>query len=176
MRQSPGSARRGTVSQPSHSARQASTAGRIKHTSRWGISWGANQDVKTTKRTATARGHSNLKRGRQGHRHTKTIAGCIRIRLSWLEVSAIDRVLEERGEGHQVNPVTRLIKCPMNTTLGERGGRDTHKSVNWQNYRHEYLRNVAQEKYETPTWAPTATAKWQRLTRSSVRRYKWSHR
>ena len=81
-RQSPGSARKGTVSQPSHPSRQASTAGRSKHTSQGGISEGANPDVKTTKRTAIARGHSNRKRGRQGHRHTMSIAGCSRSRLS----------------------------------------------------------------------------------------------
>ena len=39
---------------------------------------------KTTKRTAIPRGHSNRKRGRQRHRHTMSIAGCIRIRLSRL--------------------------------------------------------------------------------------------
>ena len=30
---------------------------------------------------------------------------------------------------------------------------------NWQKYRHEYVRNVTQEKYETLTWAPTAHGK-----------------
>ena len=40
------------------------------------------QDVKTTKRTAIARGHSNRKQGRKGHRHTMSIAGCIRTRLA----------------------------------------------------------------------------------------------
>ena len=30
---------------------------------------------------------------------------------------------------------------------------------NRQNDRHEYVRNVAQQKYETPTWAPTAHGK-----------------
>ena len=39
---------------------------------------------KTTKRTAIARGHSNCERGRQGHHHTMSIAGCITIRLSRL--------------------------------------------------------------------------------------------
>ena len=33
---------------------------------------------KTTKRTAIARGHNNPKRGRQGQRHTVSIAGCYR--------------------------------------------------------------------------------------------------
>ena len=53
-RQSPGSARRGMVSQPSLSSLQTSTAGRSIQTSRGGISHRANQDVKTTKRTANA--------------------------------------------------------------------------------------------------------------------------
>ena len=68
----------GTVRHPSLMAPQASKAGRLKHTSRGGIRLGANQDGKNTKRTAIARGQSNRKRGRQGHRHTMSIAGCIR--------------------------------------------------------------------------------------------------
>ena len=50
---------------------------------------------KTTKRIAIARGHSNRKRGRQGHLHTKSIAGCISIKLSGLQGSTNDRILEE---------------------------------------------------------------------------------
>ena len=83
---------------------------------------------KTTKRTAMARGHSNRKRGRQGHRHTKSITGCIRIGLSGLQGSANYRILEERGGGQKVNPVTRLVKCPRNSTLWEIWGRDTQES------------------------------------------------
>ena len=74
---------------------------------------------KTTKRTTIARGHSNRKRRRQGYRHTKSTAGCIRIRLSGLQGSANDRILEERGGGQKVNPVTRRVKCPRNSPYGK---------------------------------------------------------
>ena len=68
----------GTGRQPSLKAQHSSKAGRLQHTSRWGRRYGVNQDGKTTKCTAMARGHSNPKRGRQGKRHTVSIAGCYR--------------------------------------------------------------------------------------------------
>ena len=80
-RQSPGSARRGTQSQPRHSAllkvhgRKVLTYVRVREKLR------SQQDLKTTKRTTIARVQSNRKQGRQVHRHTMSIAGCCR---SWL--------------------------------------------------------------------------------------------
>ena len=70
----------GTSTQPQ--AQQASNVGRLHHTSRRGISGGANQDWKTTKHTAIARAQNHRNRGRQGQRHTMSIAGGMRTRLS----------------------------------------------------------------------------------------------
>ena len=50
-------------------AQPESNRGRPQHTTQRGISGGANQDVKTTKRNAMAMGQSIRKRGRQGHSH-----------------------------------------------------------------------------------------------------------
>ena len=47
---------------------------------------------------------------------------------------------------------------------------------NWQNDRHEYVRNVAQENMKRRPKLQWHTANWQRPTRSGVRRYRWSHR
>ena len=64
-RQSPGSARRGRyATQPQ--AQQTSKVGRLKQTSRWGRSQGANQDEKTTKHTAIARGLKQPKARKTG--------------------------------------------------------------------------------------------------------------
>ena len=47
---------------------------------------------------------------------------------------------------------------------------------NWQNDRHEYVRNAAQENTKHRLKPQSHTAKWRRPTRSGVRRYRWSHR
>ena len=46
----------------------------------------------------------------------------------------------------------------------------------WQNDRHEYVPNVAQENMKHRPELQWHMANWRRPTRSSVRRYRWSHR
>ena len=104
-----------------------------------------------------------------------SIAGCIRIRLSWLEVSANNRILEERGGGQRGNPVTCLVKCPRNSTYGKYEAGTLRSQGNWQNDRHVYVRNVAQENRKHRPELQSHKANWQRPTRSGIRRYRWSH-
>ena len=54
-----------------------------------------------------------LKRGKQGHRQTMSIAGCLRSYLSRPSVRVSDRVLEVRGGGPEGNPVTQHVKRPL---------------------------------------------------------------
>ena len=120
--------------------------------------------MKTTKRTAIARGHNNLKQGRQGQCHTMSIAGCIRIRLSWPEVSANDKSPRRARRG-TVSPTSHSsCKCPRNITLWEWRFRDTQESGKLT----KYVRNDAQENRNTENW--------RRPTKSDVRWYRWSHR
>ena len=107
----------GTSTQPQSTAitqgRKAQTYDPVRDTVR------SQPGRKTTKHTAIARGHSNRKRGRQGYRHTKSIAGCIRIRLSGLQGSAKDRILEERRGGQKVNLVTRRASVQGTAPYGK---------------------------------------------------------
>ena len=109
----------GTGRQPSPASSTASVQCRKAQTYDPGRDKGRSQPGrKTTKRNAMARGQSIRKRGRQGHRNTKSIAGCIRNRLSGLKVHTNDRILEERGGGQRVHPATPLGKSPRNCTQG----------------------------------------------------------
>ena len=121
---------------------------------------------KTTKRNAMARGQSIRKRGRQGHRNTKAIAGCNRIRLSGRQVHANDRILEERGGGQRVHPVTRLGKSPRNCTQGKDEAWTRRSQGNRQNDRHGDVRNVAQKNRKHRPELQSHMANWRRPTRS----------
>ena len=73
-------------------------------------------------------------------------------------------------EGDSVNLVTRLASVQGTSPYGndESGTRRSHD-------RHAYVRNVAQENMKHRPELQGHTANWRRPTRSSVRRYMWSH-
>ena len=82
-----------------------------------------------------------------------------------------------RARRETVSPTSHSsCKCPMNITLWEWRVRNTQESGNWQNDRHEYVRNGAQENMKHRPELQWLTANWRRPTRSGLRRYRWSHR
>ena len=127
----------GTSTQPQ--AQQESNGGRLILTTRWGKRKGANQDRKTTKRTAIARGHSNTKRRRQGHRHTMSIAGCYTGRC-WDYKSCSRQSPGSARRGLYVNPAssTANVQCrkaqtdvPVREKWKSQPGREDHQAYRY---------------------------------------------
>ena len=79
-------------------------------------------------RTAIARDQSNRKRGRQGHRHTMSIAGYIRTDCRDHKSAQMTGSWKSE-EGDLSQPSHSALQESKNTSLWECVGRDTHKSV-----------------------------------------------
>ena len=80
-----------------------------------------------------------------------------------------------RGTISQLSHSSR--KCPNSTTPQDILGWDTYNSVKLNNNRQEYLQKCLQARSGNTNLSPKGrTARLQRLTRSGVRQYMWSHR